>query len=512
MSFARKAFQFTLIFVFFNTIFAFQHLRAGLLRCHHKASLTTSRLHMSDDTHFNYLVIGGGSGGVASARRAAGYGAKVAVIENSRLGGTCVNVGCVPKKVMWNAATVNEVIHDAGQFGFDVKGYSFDWNRLKTARDNYVTRLNGIYSRLLANSKVTSINGVGSFSGPKEVTVGDKKYTADHILIAVGGKPNIPPFEGAEHCISSDGFFSLDNQPESVAVVGGGYIGVELAGVFNSLGSKTELFIRSSKVLHGFDDMIVDTLMSEMKKQNLIVNGGKSPKKFVKNPDTGKITIETESGESFGPFDQVLLATGRVPNTKPLNLPAAGVKTDEKKGYITVDEYQQTSVDGVYALGDVCGKVELTPMAIAAGRRLADRLFNGMKDAKADYNNVPTVVFSHPVIGTVGMTEANAIKKYGEDKIKVYKSTFTNLYYGTWSMEPDEKPKTAMKLVTLLPDEKVLGIHMIGMGCDEALQGFGVALKMGATKADLDNCVAIHPTGAEELVTLAPWGMSGQQK
>ena len=278
-----------------------------------------------------------------------------------------------------------------------------------------------------------------------------------------------------------------------------------MAGVFHGLGSDTHYFTRAERPLKDFDEIIYTTLMKEMEKSGLNYHPSQSPTSVSKNAD-GTLMMKTASGEEFGPYAQIVMATGRLPNTEPLKLSNTDVSVN-KRGYIEVDEYQQTKAKGIYALGDVCGNVELTPTAIAAGRRLADRLFGGMKDAKADYTNVPTVVFSHPVIGVVGLTEKEAIEKYGEDKIKVYKSTFTNLWYGPWDMEPDDKPKTAMKLVTLLPDEKVIGIHMIGMGCDEALQGFGVAVKMGATKADFDSCIAIHPTAAEELVTLAPWGL-----
>ena len=431
------------------------------------------------------------------------------LIEASAMGGTCVNVGCVPKKVMFNAATVAEILHDSKQFGFEIEGYKFNWNHIKVARDAYIARLNGIYTKLLGNSKVNVINGRGSFVGPREVDVGGVTYTAENICIAVGGKPIMPNIPGVEHCLTSDGFFALEHQPSKVAVIGGGYIGVELAGVFHGLGTKTELLVREG-ILPSFDDIIVTSLEAEMKKQGLVVRKGASSKEIIKHSN-GQLTIRTESGEELGPYDQIVMATGRVPNIDKLNLSKAGV-TLEKKGYIEVDEFQRTKAAGgkVHALGDACGKVQLTPMAIAAGRRLADRLFGGMPDAKADYDNVPTVVFTHPVIGTVGMTEKEARAKYGDANIKVYTSTFTNLWYGTYALQPEEKPKTAMKLITLLPQEKVLGIHMIGMGCDEALQGFAVALKMGATKADLDRCIALHPTAAEELVTLAPWGMSPQ--
>lgn len=358
---------------------------------------------------------------------------------------------------------------------------------------------------MLRNNKIDIITGQASFSGTNKVTVGDKTYTADHILIAVGGKPSMPRIPGIEHCITSDGFFQLDKQPNSVAVIGGGYIGVELAGVFNSLGSKTSLFVRGGHPLRGFDSLLVSTLESEMVKQKLSLHTHEQPTEVRKNAD-GTLTLITEKG-SFGPFEQILFATGRVPLIDNLNLAAAGVATNDK-GYIVVDEFQQTTASSVYAVGDVCGKVELTPTAIAAGRRLADRLFKGMTSAKADYETVPTVVFSHPPIGTVGLTEEQARSKYGDANIKTYTSTFTNLWYGTYQIEPDAKPKTAMKLVCTLPDEKVVGVHSIGLGSDELLQGFAVAVKMGATKADFDNCVAIHPTAAEELVTMAPWGMA----
>ena len=463
------------------------------------------------DGHFDYLVIGGGSGGVASARRAAGHGAKVGLIEKGALGGTCVNVGCVPKKVMWNAATVSEIFHDAKQFGFDLPGgYTFNWRTLKEMRDAYITRLNGIYTRMLGNSQVEYIQGYGSFSDEKTVQVGDKTYTADHIMIAVGGKPAFPDIPGIEHCISSDGFFLLESQPKRVAIVGAGYIGVELAGVFQGLGTQAEIFTRGDTILRGFDSYIVETLLGEMKKQGLKHHPGQQPSSIAKNAD-GTLTLTSATGETFGPFDEILFATGRKPLVEELGLSKAKIDMTDR-GYIQVNDVQETSTDGIYALGDVCGSVELTPMAIAAGRRLADRLFlEDMKDAKADYTDVPTVVFSHPPIGTMGLTEEQAAAKFGAENLKIYTSKFTNLWYGPWQMEPDDKPKTAMKLVTQGPDEKVVGIHLIGMGSDEMLQGFAVAMKMGATKADFDATVAIHPTASEELVTLGPWGMSGRK-
>eukprot|EP01031_Cornospumella_fuschlensis_P028286 gene28286-34154_t len=456
--------------------------------------------------HFDYLIIGGGSGGMATARRAAGYGAKVGLIEGAPMGGTCVNVGCVPKKVMFNAANVAELIHESKNFGFSVGGLRFDWNHLKEARDAYIKRLNGIYVKNLANSGVAILEGFGSFVDPHTVAVGDQTFTADNFCIAVGGKPVRPRLEGVEHCITSNEFFTLTTQPKSVLVIGGGYIGVELAGVFNSLGTKTTVMTKGSSVLTSFDKMLQEKLLGFMQTQGIEYQPNHTPQKVIKHPD-GTVSLVTAAGVTFGPYDQILLATGRSPNVDRLGLDKAAVQTNAQK-FITVDEYQRTSTKHIHAIGDVCGQVQLTPMAIAAGRRLADRLFGGMADAKADYSNVPTVVFSHPPIGTVGISEEEAVSQYGADKVKVYTSTFVNLHYGTYAVPPEQKPKTHMKLVTLLPHEKILGIHMIGMGVDEALQGFAVALKMGATKADLDSCVALHPTAAEELVTLAPWGMS----
>lgn len=266
----------------------------------------------TSDNHYDYLVIGAGSGGMASARRAAGYGVKVGVIEKSQLGGTCVNLGCVPKKIMFNAATVNEIIHSSEKFGFSIEKSQFDWSFLKKARDAYLLRLNGIYGRNLANSKIEVIDGYGTFSGAKSVTVGDRVLTADHICIAVGGRPTMPNIPGIEHCISSDGFFSLETQPKSVAVIGGGYVGVELAGVFHGLGTHTDLFVRADIPLKDFDSLIVETLLKEMKKQGLGFNPRQSPTSVRKDAN-GQLFMLTESGKEFGPYDQILFATGREP-------------------------------------------------------------------------------------------------------------------------------------------------------------------------------------------------------
>lgn len=480
---------------------------------------------MTDGTvefDYDYVVIGGGSGGIASAKRAATlYNAKVAVIEKARIGGTCVNVGCVPKKVMYNAASLAESFHQAEHYGFE-KGNevskSLDWKKLKTARDNYVKRLNGIYENGFKNAGVDYIRGVASFHDENTVAVASledendaKMVTAKHILIATGGKPLFPPGEGiAENCISSDGFFELEELPKVAVIVGAGYIAVELAGVLNSLGSEVHLVVRKESALRNFDDMICKGLDEEMVKAGIFIHRHTGGVEKVTIND-GLKTVTTKVGDMIYGASTVIMAVGREPNVNGLNLDKVNVlKTD--KGYIQADAYQNTTCPSIFALGDVCGAIELTPMAIAAGRRLADRIFGGdeFQDVKVSYDNVPTVVFSHPPIGTIGMTEEEIETKYGRENMKVYTSTFSNLFYGVYNVEASEKPKTKMKLICVGEEEKVKGIHIIGMGADEMLQGFGVAMKMGATKADLDSCIAIHPTASEELVTMGQWGTSQQ--
>ncbi|KAL7561589.1 hypothetical protein ACA910_004181 [Epithemia clementina (nom. ined.)] len=475
----------------------------------------------SGDYDFDYLVIGAGSGGIASARRAATYGAKVAVAEYGRLGGTCVNVGCVPKKVMWNAASIAESVHDMSHYGFSgLDDISFDWNFLKQARDKYVRRLNGIYDGNIQNSGIAKLEGLASLTGQRNtvtVTSADgtvSTYTAKHILIATGGKPVFPTGEGIqEHAISSDGFFELEELPRKAVVVGAGYIAVELAGVLQALGTDTKLVVRKEQAMRNLDEMLRDTLDAEMQRQGIEIFRNTDGLEKIVLGDDGLKTVYLKNGQMIEGVDTVLMAAGRRPNTDKLGLEIGGVEFDAKRGYIGVNEFSETNVEGVYALGDVVGKVELTPMAIAAGRRLADRLFGGPQfaGAKVSYDFVPTVVFSHPPIGTIGLSEAEAIEKYGESNVKVYKSRFANLYYGPWQVEQDDKPKTAMKLVCAGDEELVVGLHVIGMGADEMLQGFGIALKMGATKADFDATVAIHPTAAEEFVTMFPWGLSKQE-
>ncbi len=445
--------------------------------------------------HFDYLVIGGGSGGLASARRAARHGAKVGLIESGRLGGTCVNVGCVPKKVMWNAASIAEALHDARDYGFEAEAGRFDWNRVKAARDAYVQRLNGIYARNLGVDEVTHIEGYAKFVGPKTVEVNGERHSGDHVLIAVGGRPKWPNIPGAELGMSSDGFFELDHLPERVAVVGAGYIAVELAGIFNTLGAETTLFIRHEHFLRSFDAMLRETLMEAMLNDGVNIETGQQIVR-VDRLDDGQLCVTESRGTKVEPFGALVWAIGRVSNTEQLGLDSTGVAMDEA-GNIPVDALQNTNVDGVYAVGDVTGKWQLTPVAIAAGRKLADRVFGGQAEAKLDYDNIPTVVFSHPPIGTVGLTESEAHRLYG-DGVTCFTTSFTNMYHALTT----RKTPTAMKLVCVGAHDKVVGVHVLGMGADEMMQGFAVAVRMGATKADFDRTVAIHPTAAEELVTM----------
>jgi len=444
--------------------------------------------------HYDYIVLGGGSGGVATARRAAEYGAKALVIESARLGGTCVNVGCVPKKVMWYAASIAHTLADAQGYGFTVDNWQFGWNQLKQDRDAYVQRLNEVYARLLDNSGVDRVQGYGRFVDAHTVEVNGAPFTADHIVIATGGQPVLPDIPGAELGISSDGFFELEQCPKRVAVVGSGYIAVELAGMFQSLGSEVTMLLRKQHLLRPFDRMLREALMQQMQGNGVKILTGTQVQSLARQSD-GSLKIQCDQDNTVLHADILLWAIGREPNTAGLNLAAAGIESN--KGYIPTDAYQNTNVPGIYAIGDITGQAELTPVAIAAGRRLAARLFLNQPDSKMDYDTIPTVVFSHPPIGTVGLTENEARAQYG-DSVKIYQTRFTAMYHGF----TPHKPKTTMKLVCVGPDEKVVGCHIIGLGADEMLQGFAVAIKMGATKADFDNTVAIHPTSAEELVTL----------
>ena len=443
---------------------------------------------------YDLLVVGGGSGGLAHAQRAAEYGAKAAVIEYGPLGGTCVNVGCVPKKVMWYAAHHAHGFHHAGSYGFDIEVKSHDWRALKARRDAYIERLNGIYNKNLDRRGVTYIAGSARLVDAHTVDVDGSEYKADRIVIATGGRPSVPNIPGAELGITSDGFFELEERPQRVLIAGSGYIAVELAGVFNALGSDVRLVVRKNGVLRSFDKMLSAELMEAMDRADIELDTGVIPGSVEQT--TEGLVLHAEDGRTFGPVDCVVWAIGRTPNTASLGAQSAGVEQD-KYGFIPTDKLQQTNVENIFALGDVTGRAALTPVAIAAGRRLADRLYGGMEGRHLEYELIPTVIFSHPTIGTVGMTEDEARAEYGDD-IKVYTSGFTGMYYALG----DKKQRSVMKLITAGDDERVVGCHVIGEGADEMMQGFAVAMRMGATKKDFDDTVAIHPTSSEELVTM----------
>eukprot|EP00918_Siedleckia_nematoides_P044550 GHVU01097412.1.p1 GENE.GHVU01097412.1~~GHVU01097412.1.p1 ORF type:complete len:555 (+),score=77.25 GHVU01097412.1:108-1772(+) len=470
---------------------------------------SSSPASVSGGEHFDLLVVGGGSGGIAAARRAAGYGAKVGIVEQHRWGGTCVNVGCVPKKMMWWASNLREMMqHDvphyglrnsagqeqataagstsdgsAGGCGSDV-AVNFEWAHTKQRRETYIRRLNSIYISNLEKSGVAAIEGTGVLrvgeegsrhtveitpgggSASEQVSTpetgnGDEKLTltADHVVIATGAKPSRVGIDGEELCINSDGFFKeLSTLPSKVAVLGAGYIAVELAGVLAGLGSETDLFVRYDAPLRKFDSMLQAETLAALERGGVNLKPRSTPVGVKKQGDgSGRLSLHVANGNVFDQYDAVLVAAGREPLTECVD------EVVERAGkHIKVDEFQNTSVANVYAVGDVCGKVQLTPMAIAAGRRLADRLFGKREGAKADYDLVPTVIFSHPPIGTVGLSEEAAVEKYGRDNIRVYKTSSVNLYYAASDAAPESKPKTSMKLVCLQPDETIIGLHVIG--------------------------------------------------
>ena len=446
-------------------------------------------------THFDLIAIGAGSGGLSVAERAAKHGARCAVVEAERLGGTCVNVGCVPKKVMWFGAQLAHALADAPDYGFDLSVRGFDWATLKRKRDAYVQGINEWYRTYLADSEITLLRGWGRFVAPNAIEVDGRRYTADHIVIASGSEPVRPQVPGAELGIDSNGFFELDSLPARVAVVGAGYIAVELAGVLRALGAEVALYLRGEHLLRRFDAMLREHLMEAMLDEGIDIFPRTQVAELRRGED-GRLSLICGQGRESAGFDAVIWAIGRRPRTAGLHLEAAGVACSES-GHVRVDAYQNTNAPGVYAIGDVTGRVELTPVAIAAGRRLADRLFGGQPERRLDYENIPSVVFSHPPIGTVGLSEEEARERHGE-AVKIYQASFTPMYHAPTR----RKLKTAVKLVTVGAREKVVGAHVIGQGADEMLQGFAVAIRMGATKRDLDDTVAIHPTSAEELVTL----------
>ncbi len=448
--------------------------------------------------HYDVIAIGAGSGGLSVAERAASYGAKCVVIESAELGGTCVNVGCVPKKVMWYGAGLAHALKDAADYGFDVTVGDLNWEKLVMKRDNFIGGINDWYFDYLKDQKVELIQGYATFIDDKTLEVNGEKYTADNIVIATGGRPIVPAdIPGADLGYDSDGFFNDidEEQPQKVVVVGGGYIALELAMMMDGFGSEVSVLHQGWPVLIGFDETIQKSLRVEMESSDISINDDDIISK-VEKQDDGKVTVFFEGGDSIADVDALIWAIGRRPNTDNIGLENTTIKKSDN-GTIVVDDFEQTNVPGIYAIGDIIGKAPLTPVAIAAGRRLGDRLHGGKPDRKMSYEGIATVMFTHPPIGTVGLSEAAARETYG-DAIKVYESSFVPMYHQLTR----HKVKTTMKLIVVGDNEKIVGCHVIGLGADEMLQGFAVAIRMGATKQDFDDTIAIHPVSAEELVTM----------
>lgn len=450
---------------------------------------------------FDLLVIGAGSGGIATARRAAEYGARVAVVESERLGGTCVNRGCVPKKLMVYASHFPASFEEAQGYGWSPVQSSLNWEKMITAVNNEVIRLNGIYQRMLDKSNVEIFQGRGSFVDPHTVLVTDdageeRKVTTDKVLIAVGGHPVVPHILGIEHAITSNEIFQLKQQPKRIVILGGGYIGTEFACILNGLGTEVIQVIRGDKILRGFDDDLRTEIQQAMIQHGIRVLTNTRLIAIEKNEQGVTATLRGEDGETETVIaDAVnLVATGRRPNTQNLGLENTGVTMQDSA--IVVDEYGRTAEENIYAVGDCSNKLNLTPVAISEGRALADTVFGG-KSRIMSYENVPTAIFTTPEAATVGLTEAEARAQYG-DAVKVYRSRFRPMYYTL----PSKDEKTMMKLIVDQTTDKVLGAHMVGDYAAEIIQGVAIALKMGATKADFDATVGIHPSSAEEFVTM----------
>lgn len=440
------------------------------------------------------LVIGGGSGGLAAARRAAARGAKVALVEASRLGGTCVHAGCIPKKLLWVAAELALGLDDAEALGFELERRSLDWGRFTRAIAAHTASLGARYARHLEAEGVRRIEGRARLVGPGVVDVDGRRFEARHVILATGGAPRVPDVPGAALGITSDALFTLPELPCRLCVVGGGYIGVEAASIFRALGSEVTLATRRSHALHDFGATLREALAAELSALGVALAPALVPAALERAGDG--LFLRGAQGERLGPFDRVLWAIGRDPATSSLGLEAAGVALGPR-GEVLVDAYQDTAVPGIHAVGDVTGGRELTPVAIAEGRRLADRLFGGSPASRVDHDDVPTVVFSLPPVGSVGLSLEAARERHGE-AARAYRSTFTATRYALTR----RRPRTTVELVVAGADERVVGVHVVGAGADELLQGFAVALKLGARKADLDRTIAIHPTTAEELVTL----------
>jgi len=445
---------------------------------------------------FDLIVIGGGSGGLAGAFRAASYGARVALLEPKELGGTCVNVGCVPKKAMWLAADLSQRIAMASTLGFDTSPPTLDWKEFIVHRQRYIAGIHASYMRRLDESGVVLMPCHGRLLDANTVVNADGvQLGAKHVLIATGGHPVRPDIPGADLGKVSDDFFSLCAAPARVAIVGGGYVAVELAGVLQALGSQVDVFVRGQRLLDGFDTQITDELAADMRQHGVRLHFGHAVAALERASDEGVVVL-AEDGTRTARFDTVIFATGRRASTRDMGLEATGVALDAR-GFVQVDGRQDTNIAGIHAVGDVTGQAALTPVAIAAARRLMDRLFGGQPDARMDYAQIPTVVFSHPPVGQVGLTEAEARALHG-DAVTVLTTRFRPMLHAL----ADSPQRSLFKLVCVGVDKRVVGLHLLGEGTDEMLQGFAVALKKGITLADLHDTVALHPTSAEEVVLM----------
>jgi glutathione reductase (NADPH) len=442
---------------------------------------------------FDMFTIGAGSGGVASSRRAGAYGARVAICEERRVGGTCVLRGCVPKKLLVYGAQFADAFADAAGFGWHVPVPTFDWPTLIAAKNKELDRLEQIYINMLKNSRVEIIEGRGVLVDPHTIEVGGRAYTAENILIATGGHPTVPNIPGIEHVISSNEALDLPKLPRKIVIVGGGYIAVEFAGIFRGIGCDVVEMIRREELLYGFDDDLRVSLAVEMRNRGIEIHTRTQVTRIEKDQREG-YTVFTGIGQEIS-ADLVMYATGRGPNTRGLGLEAIGVKANEK-GAVLVDEWQKTSLPNIYAVGDVTDRLNLTPVAIAEGRAIAETLFNG-NPIKMDHNDVPTAVFSNPPIGTVGLTEEQARKQYG-DGVDVYCARFRPMKNTLSGREE----RIFMKLVVDGRTDRVLGCHMLGPDAPEIIQGLAIAVKCGASKKMFDQTIGIHPSAAEEFVTM----------
>lgn len=442
-------------------------------------------------THYDYFVIGAGSGGVSSSRLAASMGAKVGIAESFRVGGTCVVRGCVPKKLFVYASHYKEDIESAAGYGWDVGTTVFNWNRLVANKDKEIDRLNSIYLNMLKNAGVTLHEGAAIFKDQKTVQVGSETITADKFLIATGGTPSLPNIKGIEHAITSNEAFHLETLPEKITIVGGGYIAVEFAGIFNGLGVETEIIYRGDAILRGFDNDVRHFLSDELKKKGITIRTETNITKIEKT-DGYRVHFDDGTTSDVG---KVMYCTGRNPNTEGLNLNTVGVQTDSKTGAIIVDETSQTTQENIYAVGDVTNRINLTPVAIKEGRSLATRLFSN-NSVTVDYYNVPSAVFSQPSVAVVGLTEEESLKAY--KVVDVYKTEFRAMKHTLGGSDE----RVMMKMLVDAKSDKVIGVHMVGDDAAEIIQGIAVAIKAGVTKADFDATVGIHPSSAEEFVTM----------